>query len=203
VLVLGNPNNPDGATIARDAVLAALAQQEDNGGWLMVDEAFADCAPDASVAAEVADDRRLIVTRSFGKFFGLAGVRLGFVLAPRSVLAALRERQGEWPVCSAALAFGTMAYADRRWIDRTRHDLAATARRLDDVLRHHGLHPHGDCPLFRLVDTPLAGRLFTRLAEAHILTRAFADHPRLLRFGLPGNAAALARIDAQLAAALA
>jgi cobalamin biosynthetic protein CobC len=199
VLVLANPNNPDGVTVPRAALMATLARQESSGGWLLVDEAFADCDPRISVAAQVSDERRLIVTRSFGKFFGLAGVRLGFVIAPTSILAQLRERQGEWPVCSAALTFGSRAYGDSVWIDATRRALTASAMRLDTVLRRHGLEPRGHCPLFRLVDTPLSQGLFAELARAHILTRSFADHPHLLRFGLPGDDAALARLDAQLA----
>lgn len=198
VLVVGNPNNPDGAIMAREALFAALARQEESGGWLIVDEAFADCAPEWSIAGEVAEDRRLIVTRSFGKFFGLAGVRLGFVLAPTALLAELRHLQGEWPVCAAALSFGTAAYADAPWAARTRAALAASAAYLDDVLVRHGLIPRGGCSLFRLTETAAARDLFTALARRHILTRPFADHPRLLRFGLPADAVALARLDAAL-----
>jgi cobalamin biosynthetic protein CobC len=201
VLVLGNPNNPDGALLSREALLEALKRQEASGGWLLIDEAFADCVPEWSIAREVAEDRRLIVTRSFGKFFGLAGVRLGFVLAPSSLLARLRRLQGEWPVCAAALGFGTAAYADRAWIARTRAELPLAAARLDAVLHRHGLAPRGECPLFRLVDAPSGHHLFEALARQHILTRPFADHPRLLRFGLPAGAAALARVDAALAVA--
>lgn len=197
-LVVGNPNNPDGAITRREALLAALARQEQSGGWLVVDEAFMDCAPEWSVAGEVADGRRLIVTRSFGKFFGLAGVRLGFVLAPSTVLAELRHLQGEWPVCAAALSFGTAAYADAPWIARTRAGLALAAAHLDDVLMRHGLAPRGSCPLFRLTETTAAHKLFAELARRHILTRPFADHPKLLRFGLPADGRALARLDAAL-----
>lgn len=198
VLVVGNPNNPDGAIMSREALLAALARQEQSGGWLVVDEAFADCAPELSVAREVAENRRLIVTRSFGKFFGLAGVRLGFVLAPARLLAELRHVQGEWPVCAAALSFGMAAYADAPWITRMRAALTFAAVRLDDVLTRHGLPPRGACPLFRLADTAAAHDLFAALARRHILTRPFASHPRLLRFGLPPDAHALARLDAAL-----
>lgn len=202
VLVLGNPNNPDGALAARGALLAALEAQERRGGWLLVDEAFADCAPEWSIAGEVAERRRLIVTRSFGKFFGLAGVRLGFVLAPAELLAQLRQLQGEWPVCAAALAFGSAAYADAPWIARTRGELPAAAARLDAVLARRGLDPRGSCPLFRLVETERAQDLFAALARRQILTRPFADHPHLLRLGLPADAAALARLDAALGEAL-
>ncbi|MBB4858910.1 cobalamin biosynthetic protein CobC [Novosphingobium chloroacetimidivorans] len=199
VLVIGNPNNPDGALTSRQDLMAALAQQEERGGWLIVDEAFVDCAPDRSVADLVTDGRRLIVTRSFGKFFGLAGVRLGFVLAPGQVLDETRRLQGEWPVCAAALSFGTPAYGDDAWIARTRALLTTTADNLDAMLERHGLHARGACPLFRLVETPNAQELFTALARQQILTRPFADQPCLLRFGLPGGTDALARLDRALA----
>ncbi|MDB5726302.1 MAG: aminotransferase class I/II-fold pyridoxal phosphate-dependent enzyme [Novosphingobium sp.] len=198
VLVLGNPNNPDGALVTRETLLAALERQERNGGWLIVDEAFADCAPAWSIAHEVAEHRRLIVTRSFGKFFGLAGVRLGFVLAPTALLAGLRQLYGEWPICAAALSFGAEAYADAPWIARTRAQLPMAAEALDDVLMRHGLSPRSSCPLFRLTESPVAHDLFTALAQRHILTRPFAEHPKLLRFALPDDAAALARLDSAL-----
>lgn len=200
VLVLGNPNNPDGTMMAREALLAALELQESSGGWLIVDEAFADCAPECSIVDQVAEHRRLIVTRSFGKFFGLAGVRLGFVLAPTNLLAQLRHLQGEWPVCAAALSFGVAAYADGPWIARTRAALPAAAARLDEILLRLGLVPRGGCPLFRLVETESARDLFAALARRHILIRPFAGHPHLLRFGLPPDGAALARLDTELAA---
>lgn len=198
VLVLANPNNPDGTLIPREVLLAALERQERHSGWLIVDEAFVDCAPEWSVADHVAENRRLIVTRSFGKFFGLAGVRLGFVLAPSDVLAQLRQMQGEWPVCAAALSFGAAAYDDTDWIARTRAALSAAAERLDEVLGRHGLAPRGGCPLFRLVETPQAPQLFTTLARQCILTRPFAEHPQLLRFGLPAHVEALERLDSAL-----
>lgn len=200
VLVVGNPNNPDGTITSRETLLATLEQQERTGGWLIVDEAFADCTPEWSIAGEVAENRRLIVTRSFGKFFGLAGVRLGFVLAPPALLAALRHLQGEWPVCAAALSFGPAAYADAAWIARTRAALPVAAAQLDAVLVRHGLPPRGDCPLFRLAEAGAAHELCAALARRHILTRPFTEHPNLLRFGLPADARALARLDAALTA---
>lgn len=194
-LVLANPNNPDGRAIAADA-LRSLADGRD--GWLLVDEAFADADPAPSVAASVADDRRLIVFRSFGKFFGLAGVRLGFVLAPQAIVAALRERLGAWPLSAAAIAIGTAAYADTGWIAATRRRLPGDAAALDAVLVRHGYRPIGACPLFRLIETDDAAALFERLARRAILTRPFADQLRWLRIGLPADADALARLDAAL-----
>ena len=175
-----------------------LDQRAASPHWLMIDEAFADADPGLSMAARVRDDRRLLVFRSFGKFFGLAGVRLGFVLGPSDALAQLRSRLGSWPVSSAALAIGAAAYADTRWIAATRERLDGEAAALDVVLRRHGLAPQGTCPLFRLVVVADAHRLFERLARQAILTRPFEYQPTWLRIGLPGSPDALARLDAAL-----
>ena len=202
-LVVANPNNPDGRTTTTETLLAVLERQERNGGWLIVDEAFADCQPDRSVAGYVANGRQLIVLRSFGKFFGLAGVRLGFVIAPAGLLDGIRRLLGEWPICAAALGFGMAAYGDGDWIAATRRDLRDRADRLDAALARHGLVPRGDCPLFRLVESANAPTLFTELARRRILTRPFASRLSLLRLGLPPDDGALARLDGALAEALA
>jgi cobalamin biosynthetic protein CobC len=195
-LILANPNNPDGHTLAAGAMQDLL---ERRSGWLLVDEAFADAGPASSIAASVSDGRRLIVFRSFGKFFGLAGVRLGFVLAPSDIVAALRERLGAWPLSAAAIAIGTVAYADTGWIAAARQRLGEEAAALDAMLVRRGHRPAGACPLFRLIEVDRAHALFERLARRAILTRPFADEPRWLRLGLPADAGALARLDAALA----
>jgi cobalamin biosynthetic protein CobC len=191
-LILANPNNPDGRVIAPDALIALLERR--GAGWLAVDEAFADALPGIGLAGELRDDRRLVLFRSFGKFFGLAGLRLGFVLGPRDLLRELRGKLGAWPVSAAAIAIGTRAYADRDWIDAARDFLRDEAEALDLVLADAGLAATGACPLFRLVETDDAGELFEKLASKAILTRPFADRPRWLRLGLPGDEHHLARL---------
>lgn len=188
-VILANPNNPDGR------VFAPVQLPIDRAGWLIVDEAFADTLPDASAAGAVRAGRRLVVLRSFGKMFGLAGVRLGFVIAPPDLVARLRRRLGDWPLSSAAIAIGTAAYRDRGWIAAARAWLPAQTAALDAVLARQGLHAIGACPLFRLVESDDAAMLFERLARRGILTRPFDYAPRWLRFGLPGDAATLARLD--------
>ncbi len=197
VTILANPNNPDGQVMDQATGLVWLAAAQARKGWLIVDEAFADSLTGTSLAQHVDDKTRLIVLRSFGKFFGLAGARLGFVIAPRAVNAALRARLGDWPINAGALAFGLGAYADRVWIAAARAELAVRAARLDAVLSRHGLSAIGACPLFRLVETDNAGPLFAALARRRILTRPFAYSPRWLRFGLADDAG-LARLDRAL-----
>ena len=195
-LILANPGNPDGHVFGRDHLLDLLARRGD--GWLLVDEAFADCDPAISLADAVAADRRLIVFRSFGKFFGLAGVRLGFVIGPPALLDEVRRTLGAWPVAAAAIAIGTAAYRDRGWIDAMRTRLRVEAASLDALLCDAGFRPRGACPLFRLIETGDAAALFDRLARASILTRPFAGDTHRLRIGLPPDADAAARLAAAL-----
>jgi cobalamin biosynthetic protein CobC len=188
--VVVNPNNPDGRITSREVLLAAARER-----WTIADEAFVETTPETSVAAAALG--RLIVLRSFGKFFGLAGVRLGFVIADPELIARLRERLGDWPVGADALAAGLAAYADGGWIVRTRARLARDAARLQGVLAAAGLRPAGGTDLFRLVEAPDAAGVFRRLAAAGVLCRLF-DHPHRLRFGLPGRAQDFRRLAAAL-----
>ena len=193
-LILANPNNPDGRVTPVAALRAQMAT-----GWLVVDEAFADADPRYSLASEVREGAPLIVLRSFGKFFGLAGVRLGFLLAPPRLIADFRAQLGAWPVSAAAIAIGTAAYRDAAWIEAQRVRLKGASAALDRLLETHGHAPIGACPLFRLIETGDAQALFERLARRSILTRPFGYDARWLRIGLPADADALARLDSALA----
>ena len=199
-ILLANPSNPDGF-VHKPAALAALAEAlTRRGGQLIVDEAFADAIPGTSLLPHMARGEAVgaVVLRSFGKMFGLAGVRLGFAVAAPEWLAGLRRRLGSWPVSTAAIVIGTAAYGDVEWIAETQARLVKECGRLDTVLCSHGLHPQGGSPLFRLLRTPGADALFERLARQGILTRPFDYAPDWLRLGLPGDAEALARLDRAL-----
>ena len=196
VLVLIHPNNPTGARFAPDRLLDWNARLAANGGWLVVDEAFMDATPDGSLAT-YCPRPGLILLRSIGKFFGLAGARAGFVLADPRFLAGLDELLGPWAVSAPARWAATRALADRGWQQSTRQHLLQAGKRLRDLLTRHGLAPDGGCGLFQWVCTPDAERLHQRLARQGILTRLFDDPPSL-RFGLPGSESDWARLDRQL-----
>jgi cobalamin biosynthetic protein CobC len=184
--VVVNPNNPDGRLLAKPAMLDLGERVKAAGGILVVDEAFVDAVgEDRSVAPDVARDA-LIVLRSFGKFFGLAGVRLSFALASPELATRLRHALGPWAVSGPAIALATAALADRDWIDAMRGRLVAAAARLDTLLGDAGLTVVGGTPLFRLIKAARAPQLFYRLGVAGILVRHFPDQPGLLRIGLPG-----------------
>ncbi|UUL82841.1 aminotransferase class I/II-fold pyridoxal phosphate-dependent enzyme [Sphingomonas qomolangmaensis] len=191
-VVVARPNNPDGHVVDI-ATLERLAERDD---WLIVDEAFVDATPELSLAGQAWDS--LIVLRSFGKFYGLAGLRLGFVIAPPAIVQGLRELLGDWPVSGPAIAIGTAAYADRDWAAMQVARVTEAAARLDGLFAGAGLRVAGGTALFRLVETPHAHALFDHLAQRGILTRPFADRPQALRLGLPGTPAAWDRIDTAL-----
>jgi len=195
VQVVVNPNNPDGALetpAALDARADLLARR---GGWLVVDESFVDTLAGASVAPLA--HPRMLMLRSFGKFYGLAGLRLGFLAGDPQVIGRARALQGDWPVSADAIAAGLEAYADAAWADRTRLKLAQQAARLDDRLQRAGFAIVGGTSLFRLAEAADAADRFAALARRGILTRPFAEQPRWLRFGLP-TAAARPRLAAAL-----
>jgi cobalamin biosynthetic protein CobC len=170
------------------------------GGLLVIDEAFMDVAPaDYSVAGDVGRGN-IVVLRSFGKFFGLAGMRLGFALAAPPLAARLAALLGPWAVSGPALAVGAEALADRAWIDTTRRDLATAAARLDAILSGAGLGIEGGTALFRLARTRDADALFQHLGRAGILTRIFPDHAAWLRFGLPASEPDWRRLQIAMAA---
>jgi cobalamin biosynthesis protein CobC len=191
-LVLVNPNNPDGAASPAEAV-AALAGER--AGWLIVDEAFVEAEPGLSVTNLAL--ARIVVLRSFGKFYGLAGLRLGFVVADPTLIARLRARQGEWPVSADAIAAGLKAYPDVAWAERTRRRLARDAGRLDALLAAAGFEVLGGTSLFRLARAEDARARFEGLARRGVLVRPFADAPDRLRFGLP-PAAGWGRLETAL-----
>lgn len=201
-LTIVNPNNPDGHIVAPAQLLELHDSLRQHGGMLIVDEAFADVAPEISVAGQAGADAapRLIVLRSFGKFFGLAGLRLGFVVAAAPIAAAIRGLVGEWPVSSDALAAGLAAYADRRWAERERATLRKSAQRLDELLVRNGFEVAGGTSLFRLARASDARDRFARLLAAGILVRPFDFDPHLLRVGLPRGRKQWHRLAAALGA---
>lgn len=201
VLVLIHPNNPTGVRFSPARLLDWHQRLAARGGWLVVDEAFMDPTPDQSLCPQ-AQGPGLVVLRSLGKFFGLAGARLGFVCAAPELLGALHRLLGPWTVNAPARWVARAALADGDWQGRARPRLTAAGERLRALLRRHGLEPQGGCALFQWVPDPRAPDLHRALARQGVLTRLFAE-PASLRFGLPGAEGDWSRLDQALSLALA
>ena len=197
-VVLCNPNNPDGRCFQRDELEQARRQLAEKGGWLIVDEAYTYLDPALSLAPATGRDG-LLVLRSMGKFYGLAGLRLGAVLGPPRVLSDIRSLLGVWPVSGAALEIATRAYADVHWQSHTRSTLREARERLNSILTDHGLEVAGGTSLFAYARTADAHRLWCSLAESGIYVRRFSWSQEHIRIGLPQDKLAETRLSATLA----
>jgi cobalamin biosynthetic protein CobC len=183
--VIVNPNNPTADHLSAAKLLQWREQLTARGGTLVVDEAFADTMPTASSLAAYADRPGLLVLRSPGKFFGLAGVRAGFVLSDPALLGRLREVLGAWTVSGPARHAVTAAFMDLEWQSQMRAQLAAQSAHLTGLLREQRFSPHST-PLFAWTDDPRAAALHHELAVRGIWTRLFPASASV-RFGLPGT----------------
>ncbi len=193
VLLVVNPNNPTGRLIEPARLLDWHDELAERGGWLVVDEAFIDCTPQHSLAA-YSDMPGLIVLRSFGKFFGLAGLRLGFVLAAQALLDELDALLGPWAVSGPARSLARQLLADSDGQRRQRERLLADGERLAALLRDCGLPPTGGSALFQFCCTRRAVPCMELLARRGILIRLFAELDSL-RFGLPADEAGWLRLE--------
>ena len=193
--VVVNPNNPDGRRHA-PADLRTLASQV---GFLVVDESFADPEPELSLENTSDIPRNILILRSFGKFYGLAGLRLGFALAGPKIAARLRDLAGPWPIAGPAISVAVQALADDVWKADTIARLARDAARLDALAQAAGWEIVGGTTLFRTYATPDAHSAQERLARARIWTRIFPYSTRWIRLGLPGTEAEWQRLSKALA----
>jgi len=191
VLIVVNPDNPTGR-------LAAAIELRAPRPLTVVDEAFADFLPaSASLASDLPGNT--IVLKSFGKAYGLGGVRLGFAIAAQNIATRLREELGPWAVSGPALAIGRAALCDEAWLRDAARRLADDSRRLDDLLKAAGLAVLGGTPLFRLARHDDAPGIVRHLGSHGVHVRAFLRAPDLVRFGLPGSEAGFGRLAAALA----
>lgn len=190
LVVVVNPNNPDGRLHTPSELRALAADLANRGGILVIDEAFGDMQPEQSLAGD--DSANLIVFRSFGKFFGLAGIRLGFVVASDEVAAQFSEWLGPWAVSGPALVLAEhLMSSDTSLIAQ---HIRSRALALQGVLSESGLTVRGGTDLFQLVEDASAGELHRHLCSRQILTRKFDYRPDWLRFGLAPDETGDARL---------
>ncbi|MDH5219125.1 MAG: threonine-phosphate decarboxylase CobD, partial [Gammaproteobacteria bacterium] len=185
VLLLVNPNNPSGCRFSKEQLVQWQQQLSQRKGWLIIDEAFMDSTPEYSLAS-LSPKPGLIILRSLGKFFGLAGARVGFVLAEQEILDAISELLGPWTISGPSREVARLALSDQEWQAKTRLLLEQQGNRLAYLLETNGLKPTGGSSLFQWIKTDNAFELHENLAKRGILTRLFT-RPASIRFGLPAN----------------
>lgn len=197
VVIVVHPNNPDGALADLSGVVELARAMKEVGGMLIVDEAFCDCLPQCSVVPH-SEGLPIIVLKSLGKFFGLAGLRLGFAIGAPEMIGKISAQLGDWPVSGPALYGGAKALTDRGWQVAMREELVVKRARLDAVLGLVAGRLIGAASLFALLETGRAEALFDHLLRHHIYVRAFEYDPTWLRIGLPKDDAEFARLEQAL-----
>lgn len=196
--IIVNPNNPNGRVCSRAALLDLATTLSRRGGLLVVDQAFMDVGPLAESLAGDVERGGIVVLKSFGKFFGLAGVRLGFAVASKEIASCLAAQLGPWAVAGPALEYGLAALADTGWQAAMRLRLDEEATKLDALLSRHGIAVAGGTSLFRYVEHAQARSIFEHLGQRGILVRNFERLPYSLRFGLPADEAESTRLGEAL-----
>ena len=181
VAVVVNPNNPNG----KKYQVEDLLNLSENLELLVIDEAFCDCSPNLSVIPHLSK-HKILVLRSLGKFFGLAGLRLGFAVGMPKITQQILSRLGPWAVSGPAIEIGTRALSDTSWVSGMRRMLKSQSLRLNNILEKQNISILGGTTLFTLIKTRHASEIFSALATEGILVRQFENYKTWLRIGLPG-----------------
>ncbi len=184
VAIIVNPNNPDGRLIETSQLIELKQRISAKGGTLIIDEAFMDFSDPIHSIIPIMPEQSTIVLRSFGKAFGLAGLRLGFAFCSQDIEHRLRDVVGSWAISGIALEIGLTALRDRSWLSSMRNQLQKRTERLDKLLIDYGVNVLGGTLLFRLAEHKKARQLFTYLAAEGILVRPFSQAETHLRFGI-------------------
>ena len=194
ILVLTNPNNPDGRKYTAAELHGLAEKQTRAGSWLIVDEAFADLFQGEKSTTALVENFNIIILKSIGKFFGLAGVRLGFMAASPTIINAMKKKLGSWPVSGPALEIGFQTLSNVAWQNETRDFLKTQTEAVLEIFKQAQLPVVGGTHLFTLVDQSAKPTLFKELLRAQIYVRSFDYNADWLRIGLPGNGDELARL---------
>ncbi len=195
--VIVSPNNPTGKDYTPEELGEAAKTLHQRGGYLIVDEAFKDVTATDSLVW-VGPANGVVIFKSFGKFFGLAGLRLGFALGDPEMIKKLQDTLGPWAVSGIAMEVAIAAFSDAHWIKKTRLHLSENRLRLDKMLSFAGFQIEGGTDLFTYAHHDNSLQIFETLCAQHILTRPFQHDPKKLRFGHPANEHEWQRLDAAL-----
>ena len=178
--VICSPNNPTGAQLSPEEI----HQIARHATFVILDESFADTADKPAFSAHHLQADNVIILKSFGKFFGLAGLRLGFVIGSQPLIMALREHSGPWPISGMAIDIACQALPDTSWHNQTRALLRQLSDKMDKMAISAGLAVIGGTSLFRLYHCPQARQLQDHLAQRHIWSRCFSYAPDWIRLGI-------------------
>lgn len=182
ILIIINPNNPTGKFFSKKQLLSWHDSLQKKGGTLIIDEAFMDITPNKSLVSDNMLES-LIILRSIGKFFGLAGIRIGFVIAEPKFLLRLKKCQGLWAISNTSAWIAEQALRDLVWQKKMRLQLPVMRKKTVKWLESIGLRVSCATDLFIYVQTEEAEKIYLSLAKLGVLVRYF-EEDNSLRFGL-------------------
>lgn len=139
VVVLNNPHNPSGAMMEPHEVRRVVETARSSGATLLLDEAFIDYVPHASLVREAAIRPGLIVIRSLTKFYGCPALRVGYAVAHPETIQRIVSLLPTWPVTQLAIDTLAEAVADREYAEASLRENVAERERLADSLTRLGL----------------------------------------------------------------
>lgn len=186
-VILANPNNPDGRIYTSQELLKLAVQLSERNGYLVVDEAFMAIDDPNSLLNEVDATTNVVILRSIGKFFGLAGIRLGFVFSSEKFRAKLAAYLGPWAVTGPALAIADHIFANRFIANELKQKISVRHQQMGEILEQSGLQIVGKNDLFFLIRHPKANALHISLKQQKVLTRIFDYNSDWIRIGLTAN----------------
>lgn len=183
VIILGQPNNPTGRIWHKDEIATYLEKMRRCGGLLVLDEAFVDAMPEHS-SIGLAGDAPLVILRSVGKFYGLAGLRVGFAVGESGMIAKLADEIGPWPVSQPALLVATKALRDSKWQEAHRANLRQKSDIMAMALAQAGFDIITAMPLFVTISHPRMAEFHHHLAQHGYWSRIYRNDPSMMRLGL-------------------
>jgi len=176
IAIIVNPNNPTGKVIA-DEMLEDLSKKV---RILIIDESFKMFSTRRTL-----NFSNIIQINSLGKFFGLAGIRLGFVSGPSDFIKAVKEMLGPWPVSSLAAEIGIVALNDRVWISEMEKLLVTESNALHEACNSRNWELVGRTSLFHTYATSSCLEVEKQFAAHGIWVRTFDYSETWVRLGIP------------------
>ncbi|WP_286235147.1 threonine-phosphate decarboxylase CobD [Thalassotalea sediminis] len=187
VLVVINPNNPTGKLFSRGTLTIYQRAVTERQGLFIIDEAFMDViTPNQSMSGYINGNNTLVL-KSFGKFFGLAGLRIGFIIANQQWLTLLAEHLGPWQVNGPAQFIAVKAMQDAKWQAQQKEKLSQQRLALKKLLLNYFGDDINGTDLFLTVNLnnqSQAMYMYDSLCQQGVYVR-LTDDQHSLRFGIP------------------
>jgi len=185
IVFISNPNNPTGTMVDADAIDSFMASVPEHV-IVCMDEAYIELLPEGmqpDTLRYVRDGRKIVVLRTFSKVYGLAGLRIGYAVAPEACIRLLNRVRQPFNVNAMALAAAEAALGDEEHVQRTRKMTRAERAFLEEELDRMGLAWVPSVTNFMLVEVGNGRKVFDDLRRCGVIVRPMDGYglPRFVR----------------------